>query len=296
MAGLTEVANESGGGPALLSAAAPERGRTDRQQGTASGHHLPVDVRYCHRPVTPLPLLGVSVTYQVIDPVTHQAREQTTIACRRRGHPSSPPPSGISWAPVIWCSFRWERQAFSESFGRHPIAGLAAAFSGVAGVFGVNLIITPVDGVLTEITNDAIHLLNLGHSVYLTANLYFSVLSRIVLCIACTIVTERIVEPRLGPYHSNEQTGGTTTQFASPSMDSLIVLIMLIFLVTGLAYGRGARTVTALPEVMTAITKTFSGLGASSFYFWSSASSLHTSTTATLRRSLRSIWPTRSSI
>jgi aminobenzoyl-glutamate transport protein len=38
------------------------------------------------------------------------------------------------------------------SLGRHPIAGLAAAFAGVAAVFGVNLIITPVDGVLTEIT------------------------------------------------------------------------------------------------------------------------------------------------
>lgn len=127
--------------------------------------------------------------------------------------------------------------------------------------------IAPVDGVLTEITNDAIHLLNLGHSVYLTANLYFSVLSRIVLCIGCTIVTERIVEPRLGPYHSNEQTGGTTTQFASPSMYSLIVLITLIFLVTGLAYGRGARTVAALPQVMAAITKTFSGLGGLIFLF-----------------------------
>ena len=49
------------------------------------------------------------------------------------------------------------------SLGRHPIAGLAAAFAGVAAVFGVNLIITPIDGVLTEITNDAIHLLNPGY-------------------------------------------------------------------------------------------------------------------------------------
>ncbi|MFL5338140.1 MAG: AbgT family transporter, partial [Geminicoccaceae bacterium] len=43
--------------------------------------------------------------------------------------------------------------------GRHPIAGIAAAFAGVAAVFLVNVIITPTDGILTEITNDAIHLL-----------------------------------------------------------------------------------------------------------------------------------------
>ena len=45
------------------------------------------------------------------------------------------------------------------SLGRHPLAGLAAAFSGVAGVFGVNFLIAPIDGILTEITNDAIHML-----------------------------------------------------------------------------------------------------------------------------------------
>ena len=46
------------------------------------------------------------------------------------------------------------------SVGRHPLAGLAASFAGVAAVFGVNVLIKPLDGILTEITNDAIHLLN----------------------------------------------------------------------------------------------------------------------------------------
>ena len=47
-----------------------------------------------------------------------------------------------------------------QSVGRHPLAGLAAAFAAVGGAFGVNLLVKPVDGVLTEITNDAIHILN----------------------------------------------------------------------------------------------------------------------------------------
>ena len=42
-----------------------------------------------------------------------------------------------------------------QSVGRHPLAGIAAAFAGVAAGFGVNFLITPLDGVLTEITNDA---------------------------------------------------------------------------------------------------------------------------------------------
>ena len=43
--------------------------------------------------------------------------------------------------------------------GRHPLAGLSAAFAGVSGGFGVNLVITPVDGMLTEILNDAVHII-----------------------------------------------------------------------------------------------------------------------------------------
>jgi len=86
------------------------------------------------------------------------------------------------------------------SLGRHPLAGLTAAFSGVAAVFGVNFLIVPIDPVLMEITNDAIHLLNPTLSIDLTANFYFGVASSLVLIVVCTLVTELIVEPRLGAY------------------------------------------------------------------------------------------------
>ena len=84
------------------------------------------------------------------------------------------------------------------SLGRHPLAGLAAAFSGVAAAFGVNFLIVPIDPVLTEITNDAIHLLNPTLSIDLAANFYFGIVSSLVLIIVCAVVTERVVEPRLG--------------------------------------------------------------------------------------------------
>src|SRR5262249_5072151 len=63
------------------------------------------------------------------------------------------------------------------SLRRHPLAGLAASFAGVAAVFTVNILIKPLDGILTGITNDAIHLLNPSMSIDLTANFWFSVAS-----------------------------------------------------------------------------------------------------------------------
>jgi aminobenzoyl-glutamate transport protein len=87
-----------------------------------------------------------------------------------------------------------------KSIGRHPLAGMAAAFAGVAGGFGINLLITPNDAVLTEITNDAIHLVDPTRSIEITANLYFAIGSTLLLTLLLSLVTKRLVEPRLGSY------------------------------------------------------------------------------------------------
>jgi aminobenzoyl-glutamate transport protein len=87
--------------------------------------------------------------------------------------------------------------------GRHPLAGLAAAFAAVAAAFLVNIMIVPVDGILTEITNDAIHLVNPTISIDLAANVWFSIASVVMLTVVIALITERIVEPRLGAYRGD---------------------------------------------------------------------------------------------
>lgn len=193
------------------------------------------------------------------------------------------------------------------TLGRHPLAGLAAAFAGVAGVFAVNVLITPIDAMLTEITNEAINLTG-GAPLTITANFIFSVVSSFVLALVCMLVTERIVEPRLGAYVPAAGQSGNVDevltqeqkaaearglQYAlygflvvlafvllitlppgaplrdpetgnivgnTPFMDSLIFIISLIFLISGIGYGVGAGTVKSSNDVIAAITKTFAGL------------------------------------
>ena len=81
-----------------------------------------------------------------------------------------------------------------KSVGRNPLAGMAAAFAGVAAGFGVNFLITPLDGVLTEITNDASALVDPDRSIDLAANLYFGIASTILVTIVLTLVSVRVVE------------------------------------------------------------------------------------------------------
>jgi aminobenzoyl-glutamate transport protein len=100
------------------------------------------------------------------------------------------------------------------SLRRHPHAGMAAAFGGVAGIFAVNLVITPIDSMLTEITNEAIGLTG-GVPLTIVANFFFAVVSALFITVVATVVTERIVEPRLGAYKA-ESTEGRKAPIKAP--------------------------------------------------------------------------------
>jgi para-aminobenzoyl-glutamate transporter family len=86
------------------------------------------------------------------------------------------------------------------SVGRHPLAGLAAAYAGVSAMFAVNVLITPLDGLLTEVTNEAIAISDPSRSIDLTANLWFSIASTIFVAIVITVVVQKVTEPGLGAY------------------------------------------------------------------------------------------------
>jgi aminobenzoyl-glutamate transport protein len=94
------------------------------------------------------------------------------------------------------------------SVGRHPLAGLAVGFASVAAAFLVNVLITPVDGILTEITNDAIRLVDPQRSIDLAANVWFSLASVVVLTVLIAVITERVIEPRLGTYTGGYEVPG----------------------------------------------------------------------------------------
>jgi aminobenzoyl-glutamate transport protein len=60
--------------------------------------------------------------------------------------------------------------------------------------------VTPTDAVLTEITNEAIHLVDPALSIDITANLWFGIASTLLITVVLAIVSTRLVEPRLGAY------------------------------------------------------------------------------------------------
>ena len=173
------------------------------------------------------------------------------------------------------------------AFGRHPIAGLAAAFAGVSGGWSANLLIG---------TNDPMF----AGMVLPVCNWYFMIASTFLITIIGTIVTDKLIEPRLAPYvpdasevvqdiAENEKRGmrwagitalayvifmavlvvpsngllrnpETHAFLTSPFMSGIIFFMMLLFLLPGLAYGIGAGTVKNDKDVVALMNKTIAGL------------------------------------
>lgn len=90
-----------------------------------------------------------------------------------------------------------------HALGRHPMAGLAAAFLGVSGGFGSNFFIGSIDPVLAGISETAAQIIRPDVTVNPAVNYYFMFISSFVVIITGTWVTEKIVEPRLGTYQGS---------------------------------------------------------------------------------------------
>lgn len=84
--------------------------------------------------------------------------------------------------------------------GRHPLAGIAAAFAGVSGGFSANLFPGQLDALLYGITQEAAGILNEGYTANIAGNTYFIIALLVLYIPIIWFVTDKIIEPRLGKW------------------------------------------------------------------------------------------------
>lgn len=185
------------------------------------------------------------------------------------------------------------------SVGRHPLAGLSAAFAGVSGGFSANLLITSLDPLLAGLSTSAAQIIAPDYVVQASANYYFMVAATFLLTVVGTFVNDSIVEPRLGKWSPEESglkfdfkkvsaaerrglkaaglafvlvilgvlilalpEGGifqlaadpskpfkTSLEAFDPLFKSLVFILMILFLICGLAYGLAAKTIRSDKQV-----------------------------------------------
>ena len=96
--------------------------------------------------------------------------------------------------------------------GRHPLAGLAAGFAAVSGGYAGNLFPGASDALILGITEPAAHLIDPSYSVNIAGNWFFIVGVVIVFTPIVWFITDRVIEPRLGPWSPAASTPATPSE------------------------------------------------------------------------------------
>jgi aminobenzoyl-glutamate transport protein len=175
---------------------------------------------------------------------------------------------------------------------------LAAAFAGVSGGFSANLFLTPLDPLLAGLTQEAARLYDPKYVVPATANYYLMIGSTFLLTIIGAMVTNSIIEPRLGSYRMQGEPGAPSLAIKEklglkaaaltlaielilmlflvapedallrdakgtldPLFQGMVVLMALGFLLPGLAYGLAAGTITSNHDAARIIEETLGTMG-----------------------------------
>jgi aminobenzoyl-glutamate transport protein len=81
--------------------------------------------------------------------------------------------------------------------GRHPLAGIAAAFAGVSGGFSANFIPSGIDPLLSGLTQTGAALVDAERAVNPLCNIFFTAASSALIILLGWFLTDVVVEPRL---------------------------------------------------------------------------------------------------
>jgi aminobenzoyl-glutamate transport protein len=123
--------------------------------------------------------------------------------------------------------------------GRHPLAGIAAAFAGVSGGFSANFIPSGIDPLLQGFTQSAAQIIDPNIQLNPLNNWFFTSASTLLLVLVGWYMTDRMLEPRL---KSIAVDGDLNDQ---PAMDKLtgkdkkaflISILVMVILLAGLYF------------------------------------------------------------
>jgi len=115
------------------------------------------------------------------------------------------------------------------NLGRHPSAGICAAFAGITFGYGANVVSNGLDAILLEYTQSATRVLDSTYTITGNSNLIFMIVSTIFIAYVGMVVTEKFIIPKLGKYHFSDEEMEVVNKEPT-SKEKKGVLISLLFM------------------------------------------------------------------
>ena len=131
------------------------------------------------------------------------------------------------------------------NLGRHPSAGVAAAFAGITFGYGANLVVNGLDSVLLSYTQTATTILDKAYQVNLSGNLIFMIISSLLIAYIGMIITEKYIIPKVGKYNFDEDDPDPNAEVTKKEkkgvalsliVSALIVLVLVYCIIPGLPF------------------------------------------------------------
>ena len=119
--------------------------------------------------------------------------------------------------------------------GRHPLAGIAAAFAGVSGGFSANFVPSSLDPMLSGISQAAGQLLDPALVVNPLNNWFFTMASSALVIAIGWFLTDRVIEPRLAGTPLDGELSGTGPEADLTAGERRALRWSLVTLVAGVA-------------------------------------------------------------
>lgn len=128
--------------------------------------------------------------------------------------------------------------------GRHPLAGLYAAYASVAGGFAACMMVQMGDVIATGFTISAAQLIDPSYTATPAINFYFMFASALVLLPVGVLVNNKIIEPRLGKYENKDNIQAAQEKITEQERKALrwagIVTLIMVVIMIALCIGPNA--------------------------------------------------------
>ena len=119
------------------------------------------------------------------------------------------------------------------NLGRHPAAGVSAAFAGMTFGYGANIIMNGADNSLLLYTQNATKILDQNYVVSMSGNIIFMFFATLFIAYLGMVITERFVVPKLGKYVPDEEEGiNLEEEITKKEVKGVLVAILLTSIIT----------------------------------------------------------------
>ena len=115
---------------------------------------------------------------------------------------------------------------------RSIISSAIGGFAGITFGMGAGIVVNNIDATLIDYSNSASSILDTGYKISMSSNLFFIIISTILISYLGMFITERYIIPKLGKYTFDEEEPSQDDIITKKEKKGVIISLLVCFVLT----------------------------------------------------------------